>query len=87
MPQQAKCLGQLLDLFFYLRVALHGIGRFRLYSAFFLLGQKPAKVVFMNKPSSSRVGYGLTFSAEDRLVCVPTEWNKSSIQASVGRPY
>jgi hypothetical protein len=28
---------------------------------FFDLGQKPEKVVFMNKHSSSRVGYGFTF--------------------------
>jgi hypothetical protein len=28
---------------------------------FLRLGQKPAKVVFMNEPASSLVGYGSTF--------------------------
>ena len=36
---------------------------------FFRLGQKPAKVVFMNELSSSLVGYGTAhISAEDRPV-------------------
>ncbi len=42
----------------------HGTSRFRHH--IFPFGQRPAKVVFMNEPSSSRVGYGHTL-AEDGL--------------------